>query len=82
MSHVDTDRVMVDHPASGPGSTVPLLSPAPGVITLTRRHIQWRPGAGQVRGAVSVRGAGGDIVQVSGEDIIIRIFSNCMKKVF
>ena len=80
--HLDTDGVMVDHPAPGPRSTVPLLPPAPGVTTLTRCLIQWRPGAGQVRGAVSVREAGGGIVQVSGEVIIIRIFSNCMKKVF
>ena len=80
--HIDTDRMMVDNSALGPRSTVPLLPPAPGVITLARRLIQRRPGAGQVQGAVSVREAGGGIVQVSGEVIIIRIFSNCMKKVF
>ena len=56
--HIDTDRMMVDNSALGPRSTVPLLPPAPGVITLARLVIQGRLGAGQFRGAVRVGGAG------------------------
>ena len=62
--HLDTDRVMVDNPALGPGSTIPLLPPAPGVITPARLVIQRRLGAGQVRGAVRVCGAARRRVQV------------------
>ena len=50
---LDTDGVMADHRAPGPQAD---SSPAPGVSTLTRRLIQRGPGAGQVKGAVSVGG--------------------------